>query len=74
MQRWTNDLFKSTVHRVINTSGTQRYSIPIFFGPDYFTEIKSLINDQIPKYPPVIAGKYLTQRFNETYQYRQNNS
>jgi isopenicillin N synthase-like dioxygenase len=66
MQRWTNDLFKSTVHTVTNTSETKRYSIPVFFGPDYFSIIKSLINDQLPKYDPVVTGEYLTQRFNET--------
>ncbi|CAF4122569.1 unnamed protein product [Rotaria sp. Silwood2] len=71
MQRWTNDQFKSTVHRVINTSGTTRYSIPVFFGPDYFTQIKCLINDQIARYEPVIAGEYLIQRFDDTYHYRQ---
>jgi isopenicillin N synthase-like dioxygenase len=74
MQRWTDDKFKSTIHRVINTSGTTRYSIPVFFGPDYFAEIKSLTTDQTPKYPPVIAGEYLTQRFDDTYHYRQKDS
>ncbi|CAF2042682.1 unnamed protein product [Rotaria magnacalcarata] len=74
MQRWTNDQFKSTIHRVINTSGTIRYSIPVFFGPNYFTKIKSLINDEKEKYEPILADEYLTQRFNDTYQYRQTNS
>ena len=33
MVRWTNGRFLSTKHHVINTSGVERFSIPVFFGP-----------------------------------------
>jgi isopenicillin N synthase-like dioxygenase len=33
MTRWTNDIYLSTKHRVINTANVDRYSIPVFFGP-----------------------------------------
>ncbi|KAF2641651.1 Clavaminate synthase-like protein [Massarina eburnea CBS 473.64] len=34
LSRITNGAFKSTVHRVLNTSGAERYSMPFFFSPN----------------------------------------
>lgn len=38
----TKGLFKSTPHRVINTSGLDRFSFPVFFDPGFDTVIQPL--------------------------------
>jgi isopenicillin N synthase-like dioxygenase len=75
MARWTNDIFASTLHRAVNTSGRARYSIPFFLGSNHDTLIEALpgcvSTDRPAKYPPVRAGDYVQGRFDATYAYRQ---
>ncbi|KAF9231845.1 2OG-Fe(II) oxygenase [Melanogaster broomeanus] len=68
---WTNDVFKSTVHRAVNKSGKERYSIPMFFGTDYHVNIEPMPScvsaDRPAKYTPITAGDYVNQRHIEMY-------
>ena len=76
LERWSNHLFVSTPHRVVNLSGQERYSIPVFYDPDYDAVISCLPNcasaENPAQYPPIIAGDYITARYDGTYAYRQN--
>ena len=42
LQRWSNDQFRSTVHRVVNREGRERFSIPFFFEPNFDTVVEVL--------------------------------
>jgi isopenicillin N synthase-like dioxygenase len=59
---WTNDVYVSNPHRVVNRTGRERYSIPLFFNPAYRSVISCLPTcqsaDNPPKYQPVTAGEY----------------
>ncbi|GAA5858469.1 hypothetical protein JCM8547_007320 [Rhodosporidiobolus lusitaniae] len=65
LSRWTNDRFVSTAHRVINKTGKQRYSMPVFFGPNYntlITPFEQCLAGEASKYPPIKAGEYVWRR------------
>ncbi len=45
---WTDGVLSSTVHRVINRTGRERYSIPFFMYPSYDAVIQPLIKNPDP--------------------------
>ena len=75
MQRWTNDRYKATPHRVINTSGRIRHSAAFFMDPDYTAKVECLQScqskDNPAKYPALLAGEYMDRRFLETTNFRE---
>jgi isopenicillin N synthase-like dioxygenase len=70
-RRWTNDRFLSTPHRVMNMSGTDRYSIAFFFGPDLDRRLTCLPTccspDNPAKYPPISYCEYKTEFVGANY-------
>lgn len=69
--RWTNDRYRSTLHRVINTSGAERYSVPFFFSGNPDHEVSCLPTclaegDQ-PHYPPTTVEAHLMEMYRRTY-------
>jgi len=74
MQRWTNNIFCSTKHRVIipddQRINQSRYSVAFFCHPNSDTEVaclESCSQQQPPIYPPILAGEYLINCLKATY-------
>lgn len=71
VQRLTNDRYIANLHRVINTSGRERYSLPFFFDVDFETEFRPLpscVSAQNPaRYAPIICGAHKWARYKASF-------
>lgn len=68
MGRWTNDRWKSTVHRVVNpprveTRGSRRQTVGFFLHPNWDARVACLPTcvdaAHPPRYEPILAGEHM---------------
>jgi isopenicillin N synthase-like dioxygenase len=63
MKRMTAGLYKSSVHRVINTSGLHRYSAPIFLDGNLDFVIKPVVEGPSPPANLLTVEEHMMERF-----------
>lgn len=69
LMRWTNGLYKSTIHRVVTRPGMkERYSVPFFFSVNYDAEVEPLPEAVVGRgrYRGMKAGEYVLSRLGAT--------
>ena len=71
MQRWTNDRWRSTLHRVVTpppgSGPSRRQSVAFFHNANYHARIECLptclVPGEAPRHEPVVAGPHLMAKF-----------
>ena len=73
LERWSNRRYRSTVHRVINTSGRERLSLVLAYDPNFETLVDPrafCVQGEAPHDEPITCGDYLLWRFSRAFAYR----
>ena len=67
LAQWTNDRWRSTMHRVVEPVGAgRRTSVAFFHNANWDALIECLPGLGEPRYAPVLAGRHLMQKFQRT--------
>ncbi|MGB0902282.1 isopenicillin N synthase family dioxygenase [Halocynthiibacter sp.] len=73
LSRWTDGAYKSTPHRVVNSSGKERLSLVLAYDPNPETMIDAkdvFGSDYSPKEDPITCGDYLNWRFARAFAHK----
>ncbi|MGH1491210.1 MAG: isopenicillin N synthase family dioxygenase [Acidimicrobiales bacterium] len=70
MQRWTNDRWRSTMHRVVVPEGRhqqRRLTMPFFHNANWDARVECIVADgEQARHRPVLAGAHLMSKFRST--------
>ncbi len=75
LHRWSNNRFISNPHRVINASGTERFSIPVFIDPNW-----DMVIDPVPepgtkvRHSSIGCAEYIYGIYQKSFAYRDDNA
>jgi isopenicillin N synthase-like dioxygenase len=69
---WTNDVYKSTLHRVIHKGDSYRISVPFFYEPNFDAKIEPLEPclqiDPVKHHEPVMYGEHLLKKVSTNFE------
>lgn len=74
LARWTDGEYSSTPHRVVNSSGRERLSLVLAFGPnpETLTDPSAVFGpERAPAAQPITCGDDLPWRFGKARAYRE---
>ena len=66
LQMWTSGVYKSSLHRVVNRSGQDRYSVPFFFDGNVDFVLRPLDGSKREGGDITVEG-HMKERFASTY-------
>ena len=67
MERWSNDRWRSTMHRVVPAGPGRRLSIPFFHNANWDARIECIVDDgDVPRHEPTTAGRHLMAKYRST--------
>ncbi|KAL3420857.1 2OG-Fe(II)oxygenase superfamily protein [Phlyctema vagabunda] len=67
LSMWTSDLYKSSLHRVVNGSAAHRYSVPFFFDGNIECELWPLDGTRVDGAKVLTVEGHMKERFATTY-------